>query len=65
MSRKIVLEGFTYVIRTRLGIRKKSADVSTTAVDTKGQGDQPEEEHSARATFQDNQPKESPSVVQK
>jgi hypothetical protein len=77
MSRKIVIEGFTYVIRARLGSGKNFANASSSSgvneVQFTGmgeeQGNRPEGEHTPDfqkgETFQDNQAKASSSVAQK
>ena len=58
MSRKIVIEGFTYVLLTRLGIGKKSTNAPSGLIDGRA-------EVTDREREQDDQAEESPSIVQK
>ncbi len=68
MSRKIVIEGFTYVIRTRLGIGKKSANSPSSSGNNKAQipdTEQMRDDPPPEAEDSSQYSAESSSVVQK
>jgi dolichol-phosphate mannosyltransferase len=68
MSRKIVIEGFTYVIRTRLGIGKKSASSPSSSGNNKAQipdTEQMRDDPPPEAEDSTEYSTESSSVVQK